>query len=330
VTGVGGCGKTRLALAVASQLVASFKDGVWLVTLAPLADPNLVPSAVASTLGVHERPDRSLLEALVAHLSRRQLLLVLDNCEHLVEACAELASTLLQGCPSLRILSTSRHPLQIDDEVVWRVPPLGYPESSATLGADELERYPAARLFLERAVAVQASFAVSPQAVPVVAAICARLEGIPLAIELAAAWVRVLPVDQILKRLDDMFELLIGGSRTRPSRLQTMRAALDWSYALLAPAERMLLQRLSVFVGGWSLTAAEAVCPSGGVAAPDVLGLLTRLVDASLVQVQDRDGRVRYRLLEPVRQYVHKQLVHSGEMDLVRWQHAKYFLAYAD
>jgi predicted ATPase/DNA-binding CsgD family transcriptional regulator/Tfp pilus assembly protein PilF len=330
LTGVGGCGKTRLALRVAAQLVGSFKDGVWLVPLASLADPLLVPFAVGSALGLHERPDRSVLDGLVAHLSKRQLLLVLDNCEHLLQACAELAGTLLAACPLLRVMATSREPLQIAEEMAWRVPPLGYPDSPASLSLHELEKYPAVQLFVERAVAVQASFTLSRHAAPAVAAICARLEGIPLAIELAAAWVRVLGVNEIRERLDDMFGLLIGSSRTVPSRRQTMRGALDWSYGLLAPSERIFLQRLAVFVGGWTLTAAEAVCPGGGVAPHEVLGLLTRLVDASLVEVDDRDDRARYRLLEPVRQYVHERLVDSGELDLVRRRHANFFLSYAE
>jgi predicted ATPase len=330
LTGVGGCGKTRLALAVGARLVGSFQDGVWLVTLAPLADPNLVPSAVASALGVHERSGRSVLEALVAHLARRQLLLILDNCEHLAEACAQLASTLVQRCPGLRILATSRVPLQISGELAWRVPPLAYPDSPASLKVEHLEQYPAVQLFVERAVAVEAGFRLSPATAPVVAAICARLDGIPLAIELAAAWVRVLGVSELRERLDDMFGLLIGGSRTGPSRLQTMRAALDWSYGLLALQEKLLLQRLAVFAGGWSLSAAEAVCACGDVAPPDVLGLLTRLVDASLVQVRELDGRARYRLLEPVRQYAREQSADSGDVDFVQRQHARFFLAYAE
>jgi predicted ATPase len=255
LTGVGGCGKTRLALNVASQLVSSFKDGVWVATFAPVADPLLVPSAVASALGVHERPDRSLLDGLVAHLSRRQVLLVLDNCEHLVEACAELAATLLQACPNLRLLATSREPLQIADEVAWRVPPLAFPDSPASLADQGLGTYSAVQLFVERAVAVQSTFALTPHAAPVVATICARLEGIPLAIELTAAWVRALGLNEILERLDNMFGLLVGGSRAAPNRLRTMRAALDWSYGLLASSERVVLQRLAVFVGGWSLEA---------------------------------------------------------------------------
>jgi predicted ATPase/DNA-binding CsgD family transcriptional regulator/tetratricopeptide (TPR) repeat protein/DNA-binding XRE family transcriptional regulator len=330
LTGVGGCGKTRLAIKVASELVGTFRDGVWLVGLAPLTDPLLVPQAVASVLGVHERADRTLLEGLVAHVAQRQLLLVLDNCEHLVQSCAELAEKLLQGAQSLRLLATSREPLHIAGEVAWRVPALAFPEPHASLAADELGRYPAVQLFAERATAVSANFALTPRRAPLVAAICARLEGLPLAIELAAAWVRSLGLDEILERLGDSFGLLVGGSRTAPTRQQTLRATLDWSYGLLEPPEQSVFLRLSVFVGGWGLDAAEGVCSGGGVAPHEVLGRLTRLVDSSLVQVEERDERARYRLLEPVRQYTHERLVESGELNAVRRQHARFFMSYAE
>ncbi len=236
LTGVGGCGKTRLALGVASSVIGSFKDGVWLVELAALTDPQLVPQATASVLGVRERSDRSLLDALVALLARRQVLLVLDNCEHLIKACAELADHLLQGCPGVRLLATSREPLHIAGERAWRVPSLTIPDPHSIVPPDELMRYAAVQLFVERAVAVQADFAVTARSAPLLAAICAQLEGLPLAVELAAAWVRALGLEQILERLHDAFGLLVGGSRLAPSRQQTMRAALDWSYGLLAPA----------------------------------------------------------------------------------------------
>jgi predicted ATPase/DNA-binding CsgD family transcriptional regulator len=330
LTGVGGCGKTRLALGVASSLIGSFKDGAWMVELASLADPLLVHQAVASVLGVREQSDRSLLDVLVAYLARRQVLLVLDNCEHLVKVCAELADTLLHGCPGVRLLATSREALHIPGERAWRVPSLAIPDPRSIVRPDELVRYSAAQLFVERAQAVQSNFGVTPRSAPVLVAICARLEGLPLAIELAAAWVRALGVEQILERLDDAFELLVGGSRLAPSRQQTMRATLDWSYGLLAPPEQIVFGRLAVFVGGWSLEAAEEVCSDGGVAPQDVLGLLTRLVDASLIHVDERDGRARYRLLEPVRQYAHERVVASGELDAVRLLHATYFQSLAE
>ncbi len=330
LTGVGGCGKTRLALTVASQLVDSFEDGVWLVTLAPLADPARMPSAVASVLGVRERPHQSLMDGLIARLSRRQLLLVLDNCEHLAQACAELAAALLEACAGLHVLATSREPLHIAGEVAWRVPPLRFPEAPKSMPAEELRKYPAVQLFEERAIAVHTDFTLTPRAAPTVATICARLEGIPLAIELAAAWVRALGVDGILERLEDMFALLVGGNRAAPGRLQTMRAALDWSYGLLAPSERVVLQRLSTFHGGWTLKAAEIVCSGNKIDPHEMLIFLTRLVDTSLVQVDERDEQIRYRLLEPVRQYAHGVLVDSGELALIRLRHANYFMSYAE
>ena len=330
LTGVGGCGKTRLALAVASSLIGSFKDGVWLVELASLADPLLVPQAVALALGVRERSDRSLLDALVARLARRQVMLVLDNCEHLVKACAELADTLLHGSPGVRLLATSREALHIPGERAWRVPSLAIPDPHSIVPPDELARFASAQLFVERAQAVQSNFDVTPRSAPAVAAICARLEGLPLAIELAAAWVRALGAEQILERLDDAFGLLVGGSRLAPSRHQTMRATLDWSYGMLAPSEQIVFQRLAVFGGGWSLEAAEEVCLGGGVGRQEVLGLLTRLVDMSLVQVDERDGRARYRLLEPVRQYAYERLGASGELDAVRRLHATWYERFAE
>jgi len=329
LTGVGGCGKTRLALRVASSMVGSFKDGVWWVSLAPLVDPQLVSHTVASVVGVRDRPDRAALDAVIAHLARRQVLLVLDNCEHLVKMCGEVAYTLLQGCPGLRLLATSREPLHISGERAWRVPSLALPDPAAHLSLEQLVSYPAVELFVKRAVAVQSDFVVSPANAPVVAALSARLEGMPLAIELAAAWVRALGVEQILERLDNEFGLLVDGSRSAPSRQQTMRATLDWSYGLLEEPEQLLFQRLAVFVGGWSLEAAEAICSGSGVALEEVLSLLTRLVDACLVQVEEHDRRARYRLLEPVRQYAHEYSTTSHELDAMRRQHTDFFLSFA-
>jgi predicted ATPase/DNA-binding CsgD family transcriptional regulator len=330
LTGVGGCGKTRLAIAVGATLVSLFKDGVVLVTLAPLVDPLLIPQAVALVLGVPERSDRSLVDALVAYLERRHLLLILDNCEHMLHGCSELADALLQGCPRVRLLATSRELLRNPGERAWRVSSLATPDTRSAPGPNELLRYPAAQLFVQRAQAVQPDFVVTPASAPVVAAICARLEGLPLAIELAAAWVRVLGVQQILERLDDAFALLVGGSRSAPNRQQTMRATLDWSYGLLGEAARVIFRRLAVFVDGWSLEAAEAVCSGSGIPSHDVLNLLTRLVDASLVQVEERNGRARYRLLEPVRQYAHQHLMTSSESDAIRRQHAAFFISFAE
>jgi predicted ATPase len=326
LTGIGGCGKTQLALLVATSLIDSFSDGVWLVDLAPVQAAQLVPQTVISALGVRERPNEAPTQTLVGWIGGRSLLLVLDNCEHLLDACAQLAVALLDACPNLRLLTTSREPLRISGERVWRVPSLGIPEPRSALRPDQVAQFPASQLFVQRAQAVQSGFGVTPRNATAVAAICARLGGLPLAIELAAAWVRVLGVDQILERLDDTFELLVGGNRSARSRQQTMRATIDWSYGLLAEAERIVFQRLAVFVGGWSLEAAEGVCSGGAVDRHEVLAFLTRLVDASLVQVEEREERARYRLLEPVRQYAQTCLRESGEFDAIRRQHATFFL----
>jgi predicted ATPase/DNA-binding CsgD family transcriptional regulator len=329
LTGTGGCGKTQLALLVATNLIDMLPDGVWLVDLAPVQAAQLVPQTVISALGVREQPNEAPSQTLIGWIGQRSLLLVLDNCEHLLDACAQLTAVLLDACPNLRLLTTSREPLRISGERVWRVASLGIPEPLSTLLPDQVTQFPAVLLFVQRAQAVKSDFVVTSRNAAVVSAICARLEGLPLAIELAAAWVRVLGVDQILERLDNTFELLVGGSRSAPTRQQTMRATLDWGYGLLSEAERVVFQRLAVFVGGWSLEAAETVCSAGMVGAKEVLDHLTRLVDASLVQVDEHEERVRYRLLEPVRQYAHLRLSASGELDAIRQQHAAFFVSYA-
>ena len=329
LTGAGGCGKTRVALAVATELAESFPDGVRLVELASLRDPQLVPHALASGLNVRERPGRSPLESVIAYLARRQLLLVLDNCEHLIEVCATIVDRLLEACIEQRVLTTSREPLRIAGEVTWRVPSLGVPDAQANRAPADLLAVPAVRLFVERAQDVQPSFELRPQNASAVAAICKRLDGLPLAIELAAAWERALGADEILPRLDNAFQLLVGGSRTAPTRQQTMWATLDWSHALLTAPEQELFRRLAVFAGGWNLPAAEAVCVGGRVTAEEVMPLLTRLVDTSLVLADESNGRVRYRLLEPVRAFAAEYLSISGEADELRERHARYFLEYA-
>jgi predicted ATPase len=331
LTGTGGCGKTQLGLLVAADLVDAFVDGVWLVELAPLQDPHQVPSAVASVLSRRERTGEALIDTLVAYLKARDCLLVLDNCEHLIDACADLAERLIVGCPRVRLLATSRERLRISAETTWRVPSLPSPDPRATLAPAELLSYPAVRLFVERAQAVQPDFAVSPAEGSRIAAICGRLEGLPLALELAAARVASLSLVQILERLGDSFRLLVGGSRTAATRQQTLRATLDWSHALLPNSEQAVFRRLAVFAGSWSLEAAEAVCADPEESG-DVLELLSHLVDKSLVVVaaDERDGRSRYRLLEPIRQYAREQLVASGELEAIFRRHAAFFLAFAE
>ena len=326
LTGAGGCGKTRLALAVAAELTDSFQEGARLIQLASVADPLHVPQAVASALGVRDRAGRSLLDSLAAYLAPREILLVLDNCEHLIAAAAELADHLLEACASVSVLATSREPLRIAGEVTWRVPSLAVPDLRVTQSPADLLQISSVRLFVERALAVQPLFKLTPQNASTVAAICARLEGLPLAIELAAAWERALGVEEILTRLADTFQLLVGGSRTSPTRQQTLWATLDWSHALLASPEQALFRRLAVFAGGWTLTAAEAVCGGGEVAHGNVLSLLTRLVDCSLALEEETDGRARYRLLEPVRAFAAEHLARSDEAEATQRAHAMYFL----
>jgi predicted ATPase/DNA-binding SARP family transcriptional activator len=328
LTGPGGCGKTRLALETATNLLDNYPDGVWWVELAALSDAALVPQSVATALGVREQAGRALTEALVDYLRTKQLLLLLDNCEHLVEACAHLVEQWLSECPHLRILATSREALRVGGETTWLVPSLSLPEAQPPSTVEELMRCEAIRLFIERATTVLPTFRLTAANAPLVAQICRRLDGIPLAIELAAARVKVLAAEQIAARLDDVFHLLTAGRRTALLRHQTLRAAMDWSYDLLSDTERVLFRRLSVFAGGWTLEAAEAVCAGEGLEADDVLDVLSHLVDKSLVVVT-QDGETRYRLLETIRQYAHEKLREAGEAEAVRWQHASFFLSLA-
>jgi non-specific serine/threonine protein kinase len=332
LVGSGGIGKTRLALEVGRDSAEQYRDGVVLVELAPLASPLLVTQAVASALSVREQPQRALLDMLLEVLRPLQLLLVLDNCEHLIDACADLARHLLQGAPELRILVTSREPLDLAGETVWSVPALSLPSTHAESGTGRFGRSEAVRLFVERARAVQPGFALTPGNARAVGEVCRRLDGIPLAIELAAARVSVLSVDQIASRLDDRFRLLVGASRTAPLRQQTLRAALDWSCNLLADPERRVFERLGVFAGGWTLEAAETVCAGDGIDAHQVLDHLARLVEKSLVLVElvdDGEPLGRYRLLETVRQYAVDRLTESGQSDIMRRRHAEHYLGMA-
>jgi non-specific serine/threonine protein kinase len=330
LTGPGGCGKTRLALAVAQELVEDFEDGVWLVDLVPLADPSFVPQAVASTLGVRERPGRSLTETLSGYLASSRVLLVLDNCEHLVEACAELAETLLRSCSGLRVLATSREALAVAGEVARPVPSLSLPDLRRLPDTEGLSWYESARLFVERTVAVKPTFALTEQNAPAVARICYRLDGIPLAIELAAARTKVLSVEEISERLGDSFRLLAAGSRTATPRQRTLHATMDWSHELLGQRERVVFRRLSVFAGGFTLKAAESICAGEELQRDEVLELLSQLVDKSLVVAQERDGAARYQLLETIRQYGWERLEEVGEAAQVRGQHAGYCLKLAE
>jgi predicted ATPase/class 3 adenylate cyclase len=326
--GAGGIGKTRLSLQVAADVLEDYPDGVWLVELAPLTDERLVPQAVASVMGVKEEAGHHVTEALITHVADRRLLIVLDNCEHVVHACAALAEQLLGSGTHLRILASSREPLRISGEVSFPVPALAVPAMQDPIAVEVLLQYQAVQLFIDRAIVVRPTFALTADNAPAVADICQRLDGIPLAIELAAARARALSVETIAARLNDRFRLLTGGVRTALPRQQTLRALIDWSYDLLSDKERILLRRLAVFAGGWTLEAAEAVGVGEEVREPEVMDLLADLVDKSLVMVEPERGR--YRLLETVRQYAEERLAQSAEGSETRSRHVAFYLAFAE
>ena len=335
ITGAGGSGKTRLALQVAAHLLATFADGVWLVELASLSEPALVPQAVISALDIREQPGRHLTEVLSGYLRPRQMLLILDNCEHLIDACAALAETLLRTCPHLRILATSREAIGITGESAWMVPSLSVPNPARlpAPGAElvsTLKQYEAVQLFLDRTAAVQPTFTLTARNATAVAQICHHLDGIPLAIELAAARMRALSVAQIAARLDDRFNLLTVGSRTALPRQQTLRATIDWSYELLPEAECKLLCRLSVFINGWTLAAAEQVGSDKAIQKNQILDLLTRLVDKSLVIMEEQKKGARYHMLETIRRYSWEKLPELEEPATIRQRHLAYFVSLAE
>ena len=330
LTGAGGSGKTRLALQSAAELLDQYPDGVWWVALAPLSEPALVPHTLASALGVREQPGRSLMDTVLDYLRPKTLLLLLDNAEHLLSACAQLADALLRRCPNLRILVTGREALRIEGERLYPVPPLSLPSPGMLPSVATLTQYEAVRLFVDRSTAARPSFRATEQNAAAIAQICRRVDGIPLALELAAARVKALSVEQIASRLDDQLRILTNGMRTGLQHHQTLRATMDWSFDLLTEGERILFRRLAVFAGGFTLEAAEAVCSGSGVDEPGIVDLLTHLVDKSLVMADDRDADVRYRLLEPVRQYTLDKLLEAGEASAIRARHRDFFLALAE
>ena len=328
LTGAGGCGKTRLALQVAAEVLDTFPDGLWWVDLAPVADPALVPSAVAAAARVREVAAQALAETLVRQFAARRVLLVLDNCEHQVAVCATLAELLLRGCPAVWVVATSREPLGIDGETIWRVPSLALPGADAT-GIESLTQCEAVRLFIDRATRVRSNIRVTNENAAAVVEICQRLDGIPLAIELAAARTRMLTPEQIADGLGDRFHLLTAGTRGALPRQRTLEASVDWSHDLLGVDERTVFRRLAAFAGGFTLEAAEAVCAGEGIERQDVLDLLGQLVDRSLVQVETDGPSARYRLLETVRYYARAKLIDADEATVVQDRHLNHYEAVA-
>jgi predicted ATPase/class 3 adenylate cyclase len=325
LTGSGGTGKTRLSLHIAAEVLDGFKNGVWFIELAPLSDPALVPFTIVSTLSLREEPGRPLIATLLDWLRDKELLLIIDNCEHLIAACAEFADQVLHASRATRILATSREALGITGESIYRVPSLQAPNPGEKIEVEQFEQYAAVRLFIDRAKQSLSTFRVTDANAPAVAQICYRLDGIPLAIELAAARVKALSVEKIAERLDDRFRLLTSGSRTALPRQQTLRAMIDWSHSLLSEPEQFLLRRLSVFAGGWTLEAAEEVCPGDGLEPVDILDLSTHLVDKSLVVMEERAQVLRFHMLETIREYALEKLEMSGEVNVLRKKHAGYF-----
>lgn len=329
LTGMGGTGKTRLSLQAAVDVLDNYPDGVWLIELAPLTDPALVLQTVALVLGIKEQKGQPLQQTVLDWLAPKSLLLLLDNAEHLLQACAELTSAILRSCPNVSVLVTSREALGIAGEQTYPIPSLSLPDPKQPATVDSVSTYEAVRLFIDRARAVKPDFAVTNDNAPTVAHLCYQLDGIPLALELAAARVRAMPLEQIAARLDDRFRLLTGGSRTALPRQQTLRALVDWSYDLLSEPERTMLCRLSVFSGGWTIEAAESVCAGEEIEDWEVLDFLLSLVDKSLVVYDEHEGNGRYRLLETLRQYAQEKATERGGTEQVRNQHIAYFLQFA-
>ncbi len=339
LTGAAGSGKTRLALAVAEAMLANYSDGVWLVEMAPLpASPTTEPipaaAATLAALRLHEVPGRTLLQTLIEYLESRQLLLVLDNCEHVVAACAALTAQLLPTCPELQILTTSQYPLGMALETVWRVDTLNIPPAVEVVPTQELldllEQNEAVQLLVERARAARPGFALSVENAPGIASICRQLDGLPLAIELAAARLNMLAVDELLSRLTDRFSLLRRGGRTAADRHQALQATMDWSYHLLESFDRAVLRRLAVFTGGWDVSAAETVCAGGLVPAESILEVLDELLARSLVYTFMAGEAPRYGMLETVRHYGLQQLHRTGEMESVRDRHLTWCVTLAE
>jgi predicted ATPase/DNA-binding XRE family transcriptional regulator len=329
LTGAGGCGKTRLATEVARRATCAFSDAVWFADLSTISDAALVPTVVLAAMGGHESTDESPLDSLRRHLRGKTLLLVLDNCEHVIDACARLLDTLRGACPAMRVLATSREALRVPGEVVWRVPSLTVPDLGDGVAAEVLASE-AVRLFVDRVGQLAQEFSLTDGNAAAVADICCRLDGIPLAIELAAACASGLTVQEIAARLDNRFDLLTGGHRTALMRHRTLRATIDWSHDLLSSSEQTLLRRLAVFAGGWTLEGAENVCGADALEQSEILHLLLRLIDQSLVNVDADAGHTRYRLLQTVRAYAAERLEAAGETADVQARHRAWYLDLAE
>jgi predicted ATPase len=331
LTAVGGAGKTRLALEVAGRALDAYPDGAWLVDLTTIKDGHLVSRAFGSTLGVHERPRQPIAETLLEHLRGRHLLLVVDNCEHVIEDCAGLVDTILRSCPGIALLATSRERLRVSGEMVWRVASLEVPDPGALIDLLELAQYEAVGLFLDRAQLAAPGFEINAENASAIAELCRRLDGIPLAIELAAARAGSMSPDQILNRLQNRFQLLTGGSRAGPARHRTLQAAIDWSHDLLGNDERTLFSRVSVFAGSFSLEAAEQVCSDNDLEVDVIAPLLGGLVDKSLVVASVEGSEpIRFRMLETLQQYGQERLAERGEVERLNRSHSEFFVSVAE
>jgi predicted ATPase/DNA-binding XRE family transcriptional regulator len=326
LTGAGGVGKTRLSILVGEELVSQFQDGVWFVEFALISNPGRVADTALSVFNLGEGKGKKALEILQEYLSTKKALIILDNCEHVIDAVANLALALLKVAPGIKVLATSREALNVQGEISWRVPSLSMPDvQKLPSHPSQLTQYEAVRLFIERASLVSPNFDVNKENAPAIAQICFQLDGIPLAIELAAARVKMMTVEQINNLLVDRFRLLTGGSRTALPRQQTLRALIDWSYDLLSEPEKILLRRISVFMGGWTLPAAEQVCSDEKITRNETLDLLTHLIDKSLVIADERAGETRYHILETVRQYAYQKLLENGEESALRERHLDHY-----
>ena len=324
LTGAGGVGKTRLSIKVGEQVLGNYADGVWLVELAPILDPLLVPRTTAIAIGLRDEPQRPVIDMLSDYLQGKQLLIILDNCEHLLDACAQIADTLLKRCPDLKIIATSREALGILGEAVYPVPSLQIPDIQQLV--EKFRDYESIRLFEERAQLARMDFSLTIENAAAVAKICTRLDGIPLAIELAAARVSTFSTEQIAARLQKNFGFLTTGNRTALPRHQTLRATIDWSYDLLSPIEKSVFQRLSVFVNGWTLEAAESICSDANIDPKAILDVLTQLYNKSLVVCEQTQSKIRYRMLETIKQYAREKVAQSGESEILPDKHLEYFL----